>query len=168
MTLEFVLPLHFKTTGFALTDTVEFELFGEEGVDTSMIKFLEIRLGTDNGLPIQFEVQVYFTDENYVIVESLFDETAVLLEAAPVDGNGIITASRRVENTVRIDREKISNMEGVKFAIFEAKILTSNQGQDFVKIFKHYEGLGFEPAYALDFDLSIHGGFKLNNQESGN
>ncbi|MBN1132530.1 MAG: hypothetical protein JXA39_05625 [Bacteroidales bacterium] len=167
MIVEFVLPLDFKTTGFSLQDTMDFELFGEEEVDTSLIQFLQIRLGTDNGLPIAFEVQVYFTDEYYTVIDSLFEGTVALLEAAPVDQNGIITSFQRAENFADIDSDKISNLMDVTYAIFHAKILTSNEGQDFVKIYSHYEGLGFEPAYALDFDLSIHGGFKLNPQETG-
>ena len=72
--LEFVLPLHLKTSGYALSDTIDFELFGEDGIDPEMIKFLQIDVGTDNGLPIEFELQLYFTDQNYIVLDSLFDK----------------------------------------------------------------------------------------------
>jgi hypothetical protein len=73
---------------------------------------------------------------------------------------------------VDVDKEKLAMLYDVKYAIFEAKILTTPPpagGEfEFVKIYKNYEGLDFEPAYALDFDLSIYGGLKINNQDLNN
>jgi len=166
--LEILLPLDLSTTGFGLTDTFDFELFGEDGIDTDLIRFLQVNLGTDNGLPGEFQAQVYLADSNFIVIDSLFDETVPLLKPAPVDAEGIITASVQAENVADIDQDKLSRLYDVKYAIFEAKIITSNNGQDFVKLYTHYDGLDFEPAYALDFDISIYGGFKINNQNTGN
>lgn len=166
--LEILLPLDLRTTGFALSDTIDFELFGEDGIDTALVRFLQIDLGTDNGLPIEFQAQVYFADSVYSVIDSLFDETVPLLEAAPVNAEGIITATAKAENVADIDNNKLSKLQDVKYAIFEAKIITTNEGQEFVKLYMHYDGLDFEPAYALDFNLSIYGGFKISNQNNGN
>ena len=163
--LEFLLPLNLKTSGYALSDTIDFDLFGEDGIDPEMVKFLQVNLDTDNGLPIEFGVQLYFTDENYIVVDSLFDGSEVILKAAPVNNDGIISASIQDETVADIDSDKLSNLMEVRYAIFHAKILTTNKGEEFVKIYTHYDGLGFEPAYALDFDLAIYGGFKINSND---
>ena len=155
LALEFVLPLDFKSTGFAFRDTLEFEV-GEEGIDTSIIKLAQVSLETVNELPIQLEVQVYLLDVNEVIIDSIFDETAVLLEAASVDGEGKLQEAMEEINSITFPAEKLAKLEDVTSMWIEARLLTSDNGVPFVKLYTDY---------TLDFELSMFANFRINTRE---
>jgi hypothetical protein len=153
--LEFVLPLDFKSSGFALSDTIEFAI-GESGVDTALIKEVQVSLTTVNELPIQLELQVYMLDSVYNMVDSIFDETAVLLEAAVVDGDGNLSEAREELNQISFPAEKLAKLENVSYARIRARLITSDGGAPFVKLYTDY---------TLNFDLSMYAHFRINTRE---
>jgi hypothetical protein len=153
--MEFVMPMDLKCSEFALEDTIEFGL-GEDGIDTSFIRQLEIDLTTLNELPLQMEVQVYFMDGSYAVLDSMFTDQIVLLEAATVDAGGKLLQAMEETNTAAFSTEKLGNLDNTEYAMIQARLLTSGGGDQFVKLYTHY---------SLDFELAIYGKFRLNTRE---
>jgi len=153
--LEFLLPLDFKSTGFALKDTFDFEL-GDEGVDTSLVKFAQVSVTTLNELPIELELQVYLLDVNHTMIDSVFVGDAVILGASQVDDQGILTQATEETNSVTFTTEKLGKLQDVYFMQVEARMITSESGDQFVKLFSQY---------SLDFEISMLANFRINTRE---
>ena len=155
LALEFLLPLDFKSAGFAFHDTLDFEV-GEEGVDTSMIKLAQVSLTTVNELPIELEFQVYLLDINYAIIDSIFDGDAIILGASLVDDQGMLTQAVEETSSVTFTAEKLGKLQDVFYMRVEARMITSELGEQFVKIYSDY---------SLDFKLSMVANFRINTRE---
>ena len=153
--LEFLLPLDFKSTGFALKDTFDFEM-GDEGVDTSLVKFAQVSVTTLNELPLELELQVYLLDFDHTIIDSIFGEDAVILGASQVDAQGILAQATEETNSVTFTTEKLGKLQEVYFMQVEARMITSELGDQFVKLFSQY---------MLDFEISILANFRINTRE---
>ncbi|RPI46823.1 MAG: hypothetical protein EHM46_00115 [Bacteroidetes bacterium] len=153
--VEVLLPMDLKSTGFSLQDTIDFRL-GEDGLDTSMVKSVEVFFETVNEIPIHLEVQLYLMDDEFNVLDSLFGGSAVLLEASIVDTDGKLVQASEEENSVLLSTEKIARLENVTQARMVANLVTSGQGTQFVKFYSDY---------TLDFELSVQAQFRINNRE---
>ena len=153
--LEFLLPLDFKSTGFALTDTMDFGI-AEDGIDTSMVKNAEVTVTTLNELPVELMLQVFLLDSNYVVVDSVFDDHTPILEASLVDSDGKLFEGVEETNTVEFPAEKLGKLEQVSYMRVRARLTTSNGGEPFVKIYSHY---------TLKFEISMLANFRINTRE---
>jgi len=154
LVVEVLLPLDFKSTGFALTDTMEFEM--EDAVDTSLVRNAEITLMTLNQLPLELEVQVLFLDEFHTVLDSVFDDERPLLGASLVDADGKLVEAVEEINTVEFPIEKLGKLEQVHFMQIRAKLTTSDQGVPYVKIYSDY---------TLDFKISMLANLRINSEE---
>jgi len=154
LALEVVLPLDFKSTGYALTDTMDFEI--GESVDTSMVRNAEVSLTTLNELPIELEVQVLLLDEFHTVLDSIFDDQRPILGASEVDGEGKLAEAKEEINTVEFPLEKLGRLEQVRFMQVRAKLTTSDEGEPYVKIYSDY---------TLDFKISVLANLRINTEE---
>jgi hypothetical protein len=152
---EFVLPLDFRSTVIAFEDTLEFEL-GEEGIDTSMVLEASVSLATINELPLKLDVQVYLMDEFYQVMDSMFEEEAVILAASEVDGEGRLVRAGEESNTAPFPPEKLGILEEVRYLLVQGRVNTSEEGNVDVKVYSEY---------TLDFDLSLFARLRLNSRE---
>jgi len=155
LSLEFVLPLDFKSSGFSFQDTSEFDMVSDS-VNLSMIKLAQADLTTINELPIQLQLQIYLLDDTYAVVDSIFDGDAILLGASIVDGDGKLVQAREETSSIALTAEKLEKMKDVSYRHMVARIITSEGGADFVKLYTHY---------SLDFELSIKAEVILNTRD---
>ena len=89
--LELELPIYGTAEGFVTRDSFDVNFEEYENVD-----FAEFKLTTENGIPLEVAMQVYFANDNGVIIDSLFTANEIILAAAPVDiqGNVIGTTEK--------------------------------------------------------------------------
>ncbi len=155
LALEILLPLDFKSTGFAFEDTMEFDV-GEEGIDTSMIKLAQVSVTTLNELPIELALQVYLLDEFHEMVDSIFDQDVVILGASEVDVDGKLVQATEESNQVNFPAEKLGKLGEVRYMQVEARLITSELGDRFVKLYSDY---------TLDFEISMLANIRINTRE---
>jgi hypothetical protein len=155
LALDLLLPLDFKSTGFALTDTMEFSL-AEEGVDTSLIRNAEISITTDNELPVELMLQILLLDSRYNVVAKVFDDQEPILGASVVnEQTGKLIQSTLETNTIEFPAEKLGKLDQVAYMQVRARLTTSAEGGPFVKIYSYY---------TLDFEISMLANFRINSQ----
>ena len=170
---EVSLPLFGWARNFTLVDTTDFDAAARFGIDSSSnltvedVDKAQIRIIVNNGLPIDAGVQIYFTDINHVIIDSLFSGVENIFEKGQVDfslpltdpNHGkVIQATKKItdiELTQVLIKKLIHN--NVKRLIYKARGLTNdaNTGQN-VKIY---------PEYTVDIKASAKVDFKINLED---
>lgn len=124
------LPLYVQASGFLISDTfdIDFSAYDE-------VEYVEFKIITENELGVAIGMQAYFADENGVILDSLLNETTNIIDAAPVDNQGIVTEIKKVETFVTLDKAKFEKVKNAKSMILDTEFSTLNNGNTSVKIF---------------------------------
>ncbi|MCF8227101.1 MAG: hypothetical protein K9J30_14585 [Bacteroidales bacterium] len=154
---ELTMPMWLRTSGYTLEDTLDMDLAGILG-DFGLLKRANFVLKTVNELPLGLDLQVYFLDEDYVVLDSLFKDNNPFILAAPVDGQGELVVDQLEENLSIVDfsGEELSKLDGTRYMWIRAHAETSNNGLDMVKFYTHY---------MLNYELSIDAQFRINSEE---
>ena len=124
------MPIYGTAIGFEARDTFPVD-FGEyDNVD-----YVEFKLITDNDIPVEVGMQAYFADASGNILDSLFTPAQVVLEGAPVDGNGLVINPVEKTTFSTLESERFQNIKSAKSIYIRASFSTSNDGNDAVKVF---------------------------------
>ena len=127
-------PLDLTIEHFRYVDTLDFSGLG--GADTAMdgegwrwIQSLDFRYEFVNGIPVDLGVQLYFTDSNYRIIDSLFVERTLLkgAETDPLTDLVVRSVSSGV-HFISIDRERVKRIAPAKYVLLQASAV-SPQGR---------------------------------------
>ncbi len=146
------LPLHGKAWDFRLADTLDFS-FGEDA-ELDMVEYMQFRINTENGFPVDGMMQLYFADENMVILDSLLIPAQQVINAAPVGAapDYRVTGSVHALVETTIEQPRLMNLEPTKKVIVVAKLATIYNGTQIVKIYSDY---------FLDVRLAARAKFKV-------
>ncbi len=140
------LPLYFKSSAYQRKDTIEFnynEDFEDEDEDINLsdqVKKAKIYMDFENGLPFDVTLQVYFTDEEYEKVDSLFNTTTqeTLIESGKTNATtGLVTEATESHFESEITNENLEKWKNgdVKYIIIDTHAITNDADQDvYVKI----------------------------------
>lgn len=157
---EVVLPMWLQTGGYALQDSIDFNLDSIIGEDfANMLEYLKLSFVMKNELPLEVRLQGYFLDSTETVIDSLFlNGDLPLLEAAQVDDNGEIIYDLISEILLEIEftEEKLSVLPDARYLWFKADASTTDHGTKFVKFYSFYE---------LHYQLSIDAEFRINSDE---
>jgi len=133
--MEVKLPLYGTAKDFVLNDTVNFNLNNLQNIQS-----LIIRTSLENGFPFDTRFQVYFTDENYMRLDSLVYGDNLLMPSASVNAStGKVTASTIKSTDHALDHERILKILSAKKLILQAGISSTNNGTTNVKIYADYK-----------------------------
>ncbi len=133
--VEVELPTYGAASGFVALDTfdVDFSSYND-------VKQAEFKIITDNGTPLNIDVQVFFVDENGVVLDSLLDNSSQqLVQAAPVNEEGIVIEITSKVTLAPLTGERFNNIRSSSQLILRAAFSTINEGQSPVKIFNDQE-----------------------------
>jgi len=153
--MEFLVPLDLAFTEYSLSDTLEFALV-EEGIDTSLVKNVVVKLSTVNELPIELGLQVYLLDASELVIDSLFNGDPVFLAPSEVDGEGELLSATETSHNISFPAEKLGALEQTEYIWIRARMVTAESGVPFVKFYSDY---------TLDFDISFYAELRINNRE---
>ncbi|MEI7980958.1 MAG: hypothetical protein WCI71_04855 [Bacteroidota bacterium] len=137
--IKVVLPLFGKINGFYVEDTVKFDFNIPD-----MASMIDFKVRTENHFPLDAEIQIYFADQNYHILDSLFNGSDHhILVAAPVGP----APDYRVIETPPIQpytfspspfyADDLERMKQVRFLMIQAKLSTYQR--ELVKIYADYK-----------------------------
>jgi hypothetical protein len=147
MDFELELPLYGTVNDLVVQDTLRLDLPTMDEIESMLVK-----INTDNGFPMDADLQIYFTDSLYSVTDSLIDVGASIIQSAPVDANGIVTAPYRATSVITLSGARMNNMKKGKFMIVKAVLETTAGGSLPVKIYSDYN---------LDVKLSIKANLKI-------
>ncbi|MCC5930085.1 MAG: hypothetical protein JJU28_12620 [Cyclobacteriaceae bacterium] len=122
--LDARVPLFGSANNINLSDTLEIDLDLGEG-DVEIERAL-IFINIDNGFPLQGELQMYFTDSNYVVLDSAFTSVSQKqLPAARVDNNGNVTQPGIYNEMIEIKDQKLRRVENASHIIIKSALSTT-------------------------------------------
>ncbi len=157
---EVVLPIWINADGFSMEDTIDFDFEKEVGSDVDMIDYFRLTLDAKNGIPMQVNMQVYFADENYHVIDSLFTDDDLLLEAAPVDSNDKVNGRAELSKMVEFTQARLEAVKPTKYAMVRASVNTRDAASGrYVKFFSYYN---------VDFKLKMKADVTISTENSDN
>ena len=156
--VQIELPLYGRAWDFRLADTLDFS-FGEDA-DMSQVEWMSFRVNTENGFPVDGTMQVYFLDENNLLLDSLLIPAQQVINAAPVGAGPDYRVSSTVHAMVeaRIDQPRLSNLAGTTQVVVLARLATVSNGTQIVKIYSDYYldvRLGARAQFSFDDPSSL-------------
>lgn len=150
--IEVSLPLELRLSNIVFTDTLDFDLGLDS--DSANVTNLTINFAADNGFPLGMKTQVYFVDENYMVIDSLFTDGHFNLEPASVS-NGKTTESVNSKVTIEISGDRMDKISAAKYLmpniLFNSTDAENNVN---VKLYSTYE-FGLKLSAKVDLDIEI-------------
>ncbi|MEM8908747.1 MAG: hypothetical protein AAGD05_12950, partial [Bacteroidota bacterium] len=134
--LEVELPIYGTIRDFAALDTFRIDTF-DFNIDLSEYgdpDFAEFKLVSENSIPLDIDLQLYFAAGNGFIIDSLYASPQVIITAAPVDDQGIVIGSTRKETFSRMDYARFEKLVDAKQLIVTSKFSTLNMGATNVQL----------------------------------
>lgn len=133
--MEVNLPMYGTAKDFSVQDTFDFKFANADKIETCMI-----RTSIVNGFPIDVQMQVYFTDENYNVLDSLLLPNQLVLAAASVNlTNGAVNNAQQKTTDIDLDATKIMHLNQTKKILVRATATTLNGGNTNIKIYDFYK-----------------------------
>jgi hypothetical protein len=127
--VELDLPLHVSATTFEVTDTFDVN-FNKD----SELKTAEIKILSDNGMPIDLILQGYFLNNNQIL-DSLFTSNATfILKGAPVNSIGLPTGIQTQQTLVKVDSSKLQRIHNANKLVVKYAFSTTGNGVMPVKL----------------------------------
>ena len=126
------LPLDLSIEQFHYVDTLQFSSLSD--IDESMgddtwdyVKSMLLRYEFVNGIPLNLDVQVFFADTNYQVLDSLFTNRSVLQGAAVDPVTALVkTPTRSGPNYITFDKERVSHLANTRYLILDAAATTTD------------------------------------------
>jgi len=155
------LPLYGYADFMLMLDTLRFDFNSFYDNPAEEIKRLAFRINATNGFPVNIYLQGYFADENFTLLDSLFDdvndEGRIITAGSDTDGDGKVDPNENDPVEVEFTREKIDNISGSRYLIMQGRLNTIN--------FEQKENVKIYTSYFLDAHIGIIGDLEVNTAE---
>ena len=123
------------------------------------LEYLRVTLDATNGLPMESNLQVYFADENFEILDSMFRENMVFLEPASLDSESKVSQGTNIEHHILFTESRLEAIKETKHAIIKADVSTAEDAENaedtYVKFYSDYK---------IDFKLKLKANFNINTR----
>ena len=148
------MPLSFVADHLTLTDSIEFSFADAIGISKDpndpnqrTISSGTLVLITDNGFPLDADVQLNLYDEAWTYLDTLFANT--LVNGGELDNACLVITPNRSKLRVPFDADKLNLLENTAHAIIHVSFTNAEQCRnEYVKIYSDYQ-----------FDIRLVGDF---------
>jgi hypothetical protein len=148
--LKAEIPLYGSVRGLILSDTVSVSF--SESVQDSETEEALIRVFLQNQFPLDAFLQIYFTDEQYNLTDSLLNTSDQhLIKAARVDqnGNSVVGGEGISEKLIKLDNQKFQNLLNAAYLIIRSEMATYKSPEGI------YPDVRFKKGQNLSVDIGI-------------
>lgn len=132
--VEVELPMYGSASGFEARDTFAVDFESYQNYDD-----VEFKVISENGIPLDVALQIFFADQNGMVLDSLFTPQGNILEAAPVGAGGLPTAIAEKTTFTTFDGSRFEKIKTAKMLFLRASFSTVNNGGNLVKILSTQE-----------------------------
>lgn len=123
------LPVHGRASDFSASSDFDIALGDLDGVEKISFKWI-----SQNRMPVELATQVYFIDGQGDVVDSLFEGTKLIIEAAPVDENDQVIQTVENIRIVEVSDNRLDNLKRATKARLDMRISTYQDNLRSVRI----------------------------------
>lgn len=153
---EAIIPMYLRASGFSLEDTLEFDFQDMFGEESDYIESLELILDVTNSLPMNVDIQLFFVDMDYVVLDSMFTDDEFLI-APSLNSDDEVENPEVYSKSVVIDADKIDRISDAMNILIRAEISTAEATENkSVKFYSYYD---------IAFKLKMIGDFKVDSDD---
>lgn len=154
--LQLVLPIWGYSDFLLMQDTIDFNISEIYAEDIEQIQRLIFRLNITNGFPVEIDTRVYFADNEYSILDSMFTSTEKIIGASDTDGDGIADPNEDQTVDVELDSERVDKIQDAKYLIMQGRISTTNADSSPPESHKFYSDYKIEAYIGVIADLELN------------
>jgi len=134
--VEVVLPVFGAVSNFNVFDTIKVERFDfdVDFEEYGEVDYAEFKLFSENNIPLNIDLQLFFADENKQIIDSLFTDITPIVTAAIVDTEGNIVESSIEEAFARVTEERFERIKEARNLFLQARFSTPENGMRSVRV----------------------------------
>lgn len=123
VTLSTEVPLYGQASGVSVVDTMKIDL---SSVKQSTVISSSLQIKTVNQLPLDANIQFYFMDKNYAIIDSLFTSNQTyIVKASTVTAAGDLQTASTGEVKLDMTSEKLNKLFSSSYLLVRSKLNTS-------------------------------------------
>lgn len=127
-------PLRGYASGFTVQDTAPFQLEKIDEIESAVF-----RINIDNGYPASAFTQVYFTDSNYVVLDSILSNPQnLVIESAQIDANGRVTTHTRKTTDEPFSNARLQHLYTAKKVLIRSVLDTKDSPARNIEIYDDY------------------------------
>ncbi|MEX2484350.1 MAG: hypothetical protein WED10_07320 [Brumimicrobium sp.] len=134
--LDLKLPMHGRIDDMKIRDTFDLDVSTESLFN--QLKSAKFKLQTENKLPLSVDLQVYFTDDEHQLLDSLLVGEETILKAGEVDAQGKVVTAENKTTFVSFDKKNSENIDSASKLIIKAKLNTTDGGDTSIKLYTDY------------------------------
>ncbi len=158
---EFYLPIWFRSGGFGTTDTMNFDIEKTAGKDLDSIEYMLFRVVSENGMPVDMSLQVYFTDSLCTTIYGTLYNTKkdTILKAGILGPDDRVISPTREILTTTFNPDQLKALKQTKKLLIKVFLNTAewnNTNGRYVKFFSDYN---FKLSFAVKFQAKFGGYF---------
>lgn len=148
------IPLYGKASNIVTGDTLDIDL---ADLDQSKIDSATLKTSVTNELPLDANLQFILTDDKYKFIDSLltFAQTGIV-KGSTVDSNGDLKTASVLNQSIKLQTQKISKIFQAKKIIVRAKLNTSKDASG------NSVNVKFKSQYKIKMQLGLNVKLKLN------
>ena len=132
--VEVELPVWGSADGFVARDTFETNFESYDDVD-----HVEFKMVTENEIGLNVGMQIYFADENNMLLDSLLPAVETVMTAAPVDNEGNATGVSEKTTFIEFGAERFDKIRTAKRLFVAASFSTVEEGSQSIKVYSEDE-----------------------------
>lgn len=129
--VEAEFPLLGTITDLKVRDTLDIDINFES---LESLEEMEIKMVTDNGLPLSASVQAYFMSGTQILDSLFIDGARDIIQAASIDSDGNVTKMNSQTTFIPIDNPRLENIKSANKLLLEATFNTSQDQEVSVRI----------------------------------
>lgn len=127
-------PLHLAIKELQITDTLDLNFTP----DNAILDTAELKLILENNFPIDIRTQLYFLDENNMVIDSVFDEGEKFLKGGTYQDGGALDDVEAQTFFIEFSEEKLDNLYKSKRILVKPTFISTPNGEDYIWIYDDY------------------------------
>jgi hypothetical protein len=154
--LQFHLPMWFRSSGFEQVDTLAFNAFGDNKDNKNSLNAMLFRIISDNGMPIDMDLQITFVDKDFVPLETIFKTSDhSIVKSAVLGSDDKVSASTRSYRDIVFDASQLKAIEKTKNLLVKVSFKTGEYTPSNGRYVKFYDSYNLKLSFACQFQLKI-------------
>ncbi len=128
--VEVELPFYGAASGFVVFDTISVDTFSfdVDFLGYGEVNYAEFKLISENELPLNVDLQLYFADVNGVVLDSMFLDPTAVIAAAPVDVDGNVISEAVQTKIINVTDERFETLKSTDRLFLRSSFSTTDNG----------------------------------------